>query len=89
VIRSAWAGDLPILQALSLSSIIDVAGGIMLCYGISLAIGYSILLKFDKAAICCLLTVIGGFIVAGWYKREVKALAQTDTFRNDSKQQAK
>jgi len=76
-------------KALSLATIFDVAGGIMLCYGISLAIGYSILLKFDKAAICCLLTVIGGFIVARWYKKEVKALAQTGTFRDNSKQQSK
>ena len=76
-------------KALSVSSIIDVAGGIMLCYGISLAIGYSILLKFDKAAICCLLAVIGGFIVARWYKKEVKVLAQTGTFSNNSNQQSK
>jgi SSS family solute:Na+ symporter len=76
-------------KALSLATIFDVAGGIMLCYGISLAIGYAILLKFDKAAICCLLAVIGGFIVARWYKKEVKALAQTGTFRDKSKQQVK
>jgi hypothetical protein len=73
-------------KALSLSTIFDVAGGIILCYGISLAIGYSILLKFDKAAICCLLAVIGGFIVAKWYKKEVKTLAQNGTF-DKSKQQ--
>jgi len=42
-------------------------------------------LKFDKAAICCLLTVIGGFIVARWYKKEVKALAQTGTFSKNQK----
>jgi SSS family solute:Na+ symporter len=75
-------------KALSLSTIIDVAGGIMLCYGISLAIGYSILLKFDKTAICCLLAVIGGFIVVRWYKKEVKVLAQSGTFSDDSEPQA-
>jgi len=53
------------------------------------ATGYSILLKFDKAAICCLLTVIGGFIVYRWYKIEVKIPAQTGTFSNNPKQQAK
>jgi hypothetical protein len=37
---------------------------------------------------CCLLAVIGGFIVARWYKKEVKALAQNGTFSNNSKQQA-
>ena len=67
---------------------LHAAGGIMLCYGISLAIGYSILLKFDKAAICCLLAIIGGFTVARWYKKEVKSLAQTKTFSDNSKQQA-
>jgi hypothetical protein len=63
--------------ALSLSTIIDVIGGIMLCYGISLAIGYSILLKFDKAAICAILAVIGGFIVVRWFKKEVQVLARS------------
>jgi len=71
-------------KALSLSTIIDVMGGIMLCYGISLAIGYSILLKFDKAGICCLSAVIGGFIVVRWYKKEVKVLARSGGFRNGS-----
>ena len=66
--------------ALSLSTIIDVIGGIMLCYGISLAIGYSILLKFDKAAICCLSAIVGGFIVVRWFKKEVNALAQSGGF---------
>ena len=75
-------------KTLSLSTIVDVTGGIMLCYGISLAIGYSILLKFDRAGICCLLAVIGGFIVVRWYKKEVKVLAQSGTFSDDSKQQA-
>jgi len=75
-------------KALSLSSLFDVVGGIMLCYGISLAIGYSILLKFGKAAICCLLAVIGGVIVYRWYKKEVKILAKTGTFSDNSKRQA-
>ena len=73
-------------KALSLSTIIDVMGGIMLCYGISLAIGYSILLKFDKAGICGLFAVIGGFIVFRWYKKEVKVLKQNGTFKNLTEQ---
>jgi hypothetical protein len=68
-------------KALSVSTIIDVTGGIALCYGISLAIGYSILLKFDKAGICCLLAVIGGIIVFRWYKKEVKVLEQNRSFK--------
>ncbi|MBN1806342.1 MAG: Na+:solute symporter [Sedimentisphaerales bacterium] len=70
-------------KALSVSTIIDVIGGIMLCYGISLAIGYSILLKFTKAGICCLLAAIGGFIVFRWYQKEVKILAQNGSFTNN------
>ena len=77
--------DLP-GKALSVSTIIDVTGGIMLCYGISLAIGYSILLKFNKAGICCLLATIGGFIVFRWYTKEVKVLAQNGSFRNAQEQ---
>jgi len=73
-------------KALSLSTIIDVIGGIMLCYGVSLAIGYSILLKFDRAGICCLLAAAGGVIVLRWYKIEVKVLSQSDIFRHDSAQ---
>jgi hypothetical protein len=68
-------------KVLSASTIIDVIGGIMLCYGTSLAIGYSILLKFGKAGICCLLAVIGGFIVFRWYQKEVKVLAQNGSLR--------
>ena len=71
----------------TVSAVWEFLAIIMLCYGISFAINYSILLKFDKAAICCLLTVIGGFIVARWYKKEVKVLAQTGTFSDNSKQQ--
>jgi len=72
--------------ALSLSTLVDVAGGIMLCYGISLAIGYSILLKFDKAVICAVLALIGGLIVVRWFKKEVQVLARSGFFREDSPQ---
>jgi len=71
-------------KALSASTIIDVIGGIMLCYGISLAIGYSILLKFEKAGICGLLAFIGGFIVFRWYKKEVRVLEQSSSFMDIS-----
>lgn len=77
--------DLP-GKTLSLSTIFDVIGGIMLCYGISLAIGYSILLKFNKAAVCAFLAVIGGFIVIRWFKKEVKVLSRSDDSHNDTEQ---
>ncbi|MBN2313440.1 MAG: Na+:solute symporter [Sedimentisphaerales bacterium] len=73
-------------KTLTLSTLLDVIGGILLCYGISLAIGYSILLKFDKAAICVLLAVIGGFIVIRWFKREVQVLARRDHLQNHTEQ---
>lgn len=61
-------------KAISINTILDIAGGLMLCYGLSLMIGYSILLKFTKAGICLLIATIGGVIVYNWYKREVKTL---------------
>ena len=75
--------DLP-GKTLTLSTLFDVIGGIMLCYGISLAIGYSILLKFDKAVLCALLAVVGGFVVVRWFKKEVNVLARNGDFNNDT-----
>ena len=63
-------------KTLSLATIVDVIGGILLCYGISLAIGYSILLKFGKAGLCLGLAVVGGCIVYRWYRKEVRVLAR-------------
>jgi len=77
--------DLP-GKTLTLSTLFDVIGGIMLCYGISLAIGYSILLKFDKAVLCALLAVVGGFVVVRWFKKEVNVLARSGHLHNDTEQ---
>lgn len=74
--------DLP-GKALSLATILDVIGAILLCYGLSLTIGYSILLKFGKAGICLGLAVVGGFIVHRWYKKEVQVLARSGVFGNN------
>ena len=46
----------------------------MLCYGLSVAIGYGILLDFAKMGVCLLLAAIGAVIVYRWYKREVRIL---------------
>ena len=64
-------------KALSLATIIDVIGGILLCYGVSVGIGYSILLRFDKAAISLGLALFGGVIVYRWYRKEVRVLKHT------------
>jgi Na+/proline symporter len=61
-------------KVLNAGTFLDVIGGIMLCYGISLTIGYSILLKFSKAGICFALAILGAVIVRRWFKREVKVL---------------
>jgi SSS family solute:Na+ symporter len=81
-ILSRQTRDLP-GKALSLGTIVDVIGGILLCYGLSLAIGYAILLKFAKTGICLGLAVVGGVIVHRWYRREVRVLAESGVFAND------
>ncbi len=74
-----WGGIDPEIRnlpgkAVSLGTILDVIGGLMLCYGLSVAIGYGILLDFAKMGVCLLLAAIGAVIVYRWYKREVRIL---------------
>jgi Na+/proline symporter len=70
-------------KTLSVATIIDVIGGILFCYGISLAIGYSILLKFAKAGLCLGLAAAGGVLVYRWYKKEIQVLARSGGFANE------
>jgi hypothetical protein len=63
-------------KAFNWYTLLDVAGGILLCYGTSLTIGYSILLRWNKAGICLLLTIIGAILVYKWYRREVYQLSE-------------
>ncbi len=65
--------DLP-GKAIGKSILVDILGAIMMCYGLSLAIGYAILLKFTHSAVCLFLAVVGAVIVAVWFKKEVKLL---------------
>jgi Na+/proline symporter len=67
-------------KALNAGTFLDVIGGILLCYGISLGIGYSILLKFTKASICFALAILGVMIVRRWFKREVRVLKESKLF---------
>jgi len=67
-------------KALNAGTLIDVIGGILFCYGISLGIGYSILLKFTKASICFALATFGAIIVYRWFKKEVKVLQESKIF---------
>jgi hypothetical protein len=61
-------------KAISFSTIVDVAGGMMLCYGLSLAIGFAILLKFSSVFVCLTLAAVGTYIVIKWFRKEVKIL---------------
>jgi SSS family solute:Na+ symporter len=67
-------------KTLNAGTFIDVIGGILLCYGLSLCIGYSILLKFTKASICFALATLGAIIVYRWFKKEVKVLQESKIF---------
>jgi len=67
-------------KALNAGTFLDVIGGIMLCYGLSLTIGYSILMKFSKASICFALAILGAVIVRRWFKKEVRILKESKFF---------
>lgn len=61
-------------KALGIGIIVDVIGAILMCYGVSLAIGYAILLQFSKVLVCLLAAAIGIVLVYKWFKREVRLL---------------
>ena len=67
-------------KALNSGTFLDVIGGIMLCYGLSLTIGYSILMKFSKASICFAMAILGAVIVRRWFKKEVGILKESKFF---------
>ncbi|MEO0413389.1 MAG: sodium:solute symporter family protein [Verrucomicrobiota bacterium] len=64
--KRASRGD----DTLRFSSIIDVLGGVMLCYGASLTTAYAILTNYKLSAIWLTVTLLGGFLVWRWYKEE-------------------
>jgi len=61
-------------KVISLATIVDVAGGMMLCYGLSVAIGFAILMRFANAALCLLLAAVGAIITRRWFRKEVRIL---------------
>ncbi len=63
-------------KVLSAHTWLDVAGGLGLCFGISLSIGYGLLTRYGAMAICLLVTVLGAVRVASWYRREVRELEE-------------
>ncbi len=68
-------GASEIRDALGRSTLLDVIGGFMLCYGASLTIAYSILLQYRSAAICLLVSLAGAVLVWRWYRAEVVRLS--------------
>ena len=61
-------------SALNSSSWLDVIGGVMLCYGLSLSIAYGILLNFPAFAVSAVTSMLGGLLVWKWYGKEVVRL---------------
>jgi SSS family solute:Na+ symporter len=66
-------------RALTWSSLLDIAGGISMCFGLSVAIGYCLLLRFFPACICLGCAVLGAVRVALWYQREIAGLDGGDS----------
>ncbi len=63
-------------KVLSMRTWLDVAGGLGLCFGISLAIGYFLLTRYWAMVICLIITCIGAARVASWFRREVRELSE-------------
>jgi hypothetical protein len=63
-------------SALNASSWLDVIGGVMLCYGLSLTIAYGILLNQTACLISLAVSCVGAMIVWVWYGKEVKRLSE-------------
>lgn len=71
-----WGGVSPEIRALkgtvlNKRTALDIVFGLCLCYGVSLGIGYSILLKWTHAGVCAFLAVVGAVGVYYWYQREI------------------
>ena len=65
-------------SALNASSWLDVIGGVMLCYGLSLGIAYAILRNGTACAVSITIAASGGFLVWRWYGKEVIRLKEED-----------
>ncbi|UCF15350.1 MAG: Na+:solute symporter [Phycisphaerales bacterium] len=63
-------------KALSIRTWFDVAGGLGLCFGISLGIGYFLLTRYWAMVICLIIACIGAARVARWFHREVRELSE-------------
>ena len=68
----------PLSSALNASSWLDAIGGVLLCYGLSLAIAYAILLNGPACAACLGASAFGGFLVWKWYGKETIRLRESE-----------
>ncbi len=75
---SARTKELP-GSAMTWTSLLDIAGGLAMCYGLSVAIGYCLLLRFYGASFCLGCAVLGAVRVAHWYRREIAILDGADS----------
>ena len=50
----------------------------LLCYGLSLAIAYAILLNGPACAACLAASAFGGFLVWKWYGKETIRLRESE-----------
>ncbi len=71
-------------KALGLRTIADCIGGILLTFGISLGIGYTLLQKYGLAAAYFLAAVAAGIWVYFWFQREAAILARYVADQDDS-----
>jgi SSS family solute:Na+ symporter len=61
-------------QAFSAGSVADFFGGLMLMFGVSLGIGYSLLQRQGLALVCFGVAGLGALWTRRWFKREVAAM---------------
>ena len=60
-------------KAASLRTYWIFSGGLMLMFGISLAIGYTLLQRYELALLSFLVAVMGGLWLYRWFRREMAA----------------
>jgi len=65
-------------KVLSARTILDFFGGLMLTFGVSLGIGYTLFQNYAVAACCFGAAVAGGTWVYHWFQREVQYMQKAD-----------
>jgi SSS family solute:Na+ symporter len=74
-----WGGISPQVRrlpgrVLSWATLLDVGGGLALCYGISVAVGYALLTHYWAMSVALAAAVLGAARVYHWYRREIREL---------------